>query len=261
MQLRKSRVLKKLKAGEIVSSIKLNFSDGRVAELAALCGADCLWLDLEHVANDWSVIEKQIWAAKAYDVDVVVRVARGSYSDYVKPFELDATGIMVPHVTGFTDACKVVQIAKFHPLGKRPFDGGNADGPYGLNSPADYTRQANAERFIIAQIEDPKVMPDLEAMAMTEGIDILLFGPGDFSHQLGVPGQWNHPEVVAARKKVADVACRYGKFAGTIVTDGNLSELIDLGYQFINIGADVLGMGSYFQERIQEFKDKTDGRM
>jgi NAD(P)-dependent dehydrogenase (short-subunit alcohol dehydrogenase family) len=35
---------------------------------------------------------------KVYDVDAVVRVPRGSYSDLIYPLEMDVAGIMVPHV-------------------------------------------------------------------------------------------------------------------------------------------------------------------
>ncbi len=60
----------------------------------------------------------------------MVRVARGSYSDHVKPLELDAAGIMVPHIMSLADARRVVSMTRFHPIGRRPVDGGNADGSY-----------------------------------------------------------------------------------------------------------------------------------
>ena len=92
MKMRESCVLKKLRAGEVVSCFKLNLSCARAAEIAAMHGFDCLWTDMEHVPDDWSVVEKQILAAKTRNVDVMVRVARGGYSDYIKPLELDASG-------------------------------------------------------------------------------------------------------------------------------------------------------------------------
>ena len=67
MRMRPSRVLQKLRAGEVVSCFKLNLACARAAEIAAMTGFDCLWSDLEHVANDWSVVEKQIWVAKSQD--------------------------------------------------------------------------------------------------------------------------------------------------------------------------------------------------
>jgi len=128
MQVKPSKVLKKLRAGELVSCTKLNSLDYRLAELAAMCGFDCLWTDMEHVANDWSVIEAQSLAAKAWDADLVARVPRGSYSDHVRALEAGATGIMVPHVMSLRDAKSVVQMTRFHPIGRRPVDGGNSDG-------------------------------------------------------------------------------------------------------------------------------------
>jgi len=57
-----------------------------------------VWLCNEHVPNDWLNLEHQIRAAKLFDMDTIVRVSKGSYSEYIKPFECDATGIMVPHI-------------------------------------------------------------------------------------------------------------------------------------------------------------------
>ncbi len=67
-------------------------------------------------------------AAKVFDVDAIVRVPRGSYSDMIRPLELDAAGIMVPHVMSAEDARQVVRWTRFAPVGLRPLDGGNADG-------------------------------------------------------------------------------------------------------------------------------------
>jgi 4-hydroxy-2-oxoheptanedioate aldolase len=204
-----------------------------------MAGFDCVWTDLEHTSLDWSTVEKQILAAKTQDVDVVVRVARGSYSDYVRPLELDASGIMVPHIMSAQDARDVVRMTRFQPLGRRPVDGGNADGAYCLIDFKEYLRQANAERFVIVQIEDPEPLDELEEIAAVPGIDMLFFGPGDFSHAIGVPGQFDDPRVLNARRRVAEVCAAHGKFAGTVGGPHNVAELLALGYQFINMGSDV----------------------
>ena len=102
--LRKSRVLKKLRNGETAISFKTNLSDPRAVEIAAMNGFDCIWTCMEHVPNSIEQVEHQIMACKAYDTDIVLRVRRGSYSDYVVPLEMDATGIMVPHIMSAEDA-------------------------------------------------------------------------------------------------------------------------------------------------------------
>jgi 4-hydroxy-2-oxoheptanedioate aldolase len=244
--------MEKLRTGMPVSSVKLNLDNARVAELAALAGIDCLWLDMEHVASDWSVLETQIYAAKVYDVDVMVRVARGGYSDYIRPLELDAAGIMVPHVMSLEDARTVVRQTRFHPLGRRPLDGGNADGAYAQVGAKEYTAFANQNRFLMLQIEDPEPVPELDAIAALPGVDILFFGPGDFSHALGVPGDFTHPELIEAKEKVVAAARAHGKFAGTTAL-GATVELLDMGYRFLGIGADVLGLGGYFAKVAADF--------
>jgi 4-hydroxy-2-oxoheptanedioate aldolase len=252
-KMRESRVLKKLRNGEIVNCFKLNFCDGQAADLVARTGFDCLWIDREHMAGDWDVLNAQNWAAKAHDVDVMVRVPRGSYSDYIKPLEIDATGILVPHIMNLEDAKRVINITRFHPVGRRPIDGGNADGFYTALDFNDYLKQANEQRFVILQIEDPEPLNDLEAIAELEGYDMLFFGPGDFSQGIGAPGDWNNPKLIETRKLVAKVARKYGKFAATTGSISMLSEFIDMGYSFINIGADVVGMNQYCNSLIEIF--------
>ena len=70
IKMRPSRVLGKLRSGGVVSCVKLNLSDSRAFEIAAMAGFDCLWTDMEHVGNDWSAIEKQVLAAKACNTDI-----------------------------------------------------------------------------------------------------------------------------------------------------------------------------------------------
>jgi len=246
MEMKSSKVLDKLRAGEVVSCTKINLSDSIAVELAGMSGFDCAWLDLEHIPNDYSAIGKQILAAKSQNMDVMVRVSRGGYSDYIKPLELDATGIMVPHIMSLEDAKKVVGMTRFHPIGRRPVDGGNADGAYCNVDFVEYLKQANERRFVMVQIEDPEPLDELEAIAALDGIDVIFFGPGDFSHGIGAPGQWDHPELVRARELVAKVAVKHGKFAGTVGSAANMDSLIEMGYRFISVGADVVGLGQYF---------------
>lgn len=256
-QMRTSKVLQKLRAGEIAYCTKLNLADARVAEIAAMAGFDCIWTDLEHVPNDWSVVEKQIYAGKAHHVDTIVRVAKGSYSDYIRPLEMDAAGIMIPHIMSLDEAKSIVRNTKFYPLGLRPLDGGNADAGYCTVPLVDYMRTANDQRFIILQIEDPEPLSELEQIAELSGVDMLFFGPGDFSQAIGEPGNLQHLLVREARQRVAAAAVKAGKFAGTVGTPDNCKELIALGYRFISIGADVVGLSTYFRKLLQDAPDSA----
>lgn len=251
MKLRPSRVLRLLREGQYPTVFKLNLADPRVAEAAGVCGIDALWLCHEHVPTDWSAMENMIRAARVHDMDSIVRVSNGSYSDYVRPLEAGATGIMVPHVASAEEARQIVEWTRFHPLGKRALDGGNIDGQFCLVPTEEYLRHSNTERYLIFQIESPEGLEHVEAIAAVPGFDGLLFGPGDFSHRIGKAGQLDLPEVVAARRRVAAAARKHGKFAMVAGLYAPFAELAAEGHRVIGVGADVIGITTYIKQRLE----------
>ena len=256
MQMRPSRVLQKMRAGKVASCVKLNLADPRVAEIAALCGVDCVWLDQEHIAIDHRDLENQIRAAKIHDVDTMVRVSRGSYSDLIRPLEMDAAGIMVPHLMSLEDA-RQGRLADAIPS-RRPPAGRRRQRRRRLlhdSRAATTFAQANRERFVIVQIEDPEPLPDLEQIAQVEGIDMLFFGPADFSQGIGDPNNFANPRIAETRRLIAETARRHGKFAGTVASFDSLAETVAMGYQFVNVGADVIALGELFRQVAKAFAD------
>lgn len=235
-----------MRNGGVAVSTKCNLADPREAELAAMCGFDCVWIDLEHVPNSITSVGEFVRAAKIYDCDVLTRVGRGSYSDFIRPLEADSTGIMVPHLMSAEEAKKVVYYTKFHPIGRRPIDGGNADAAYGCQDMLSYIEEANRERFVIVQIEDPEPLEELENICVLEGIDMIFFGPADFSQGIGKPFQFSDGTLTAVKELIAKTAKKHGKFAGTVGTAENAAELAEMGYQFINIGSDVTALSEYY---------------
>lgn len=248
---RKSKVLEKIRSGKKALSFKLNLSCPRVAEIAAMSGFDAIWICQEHVPTDHAVMCAQINAAKAYDCDTIVRVAKGSYSDYIRPLEADASGIMIPHLMSFEEAKEIVHTVRFQPLGLRPVDGGNADGMYGLLDFKEYIRFMNANRMVIVQIEDPEPLSELDKICQIDGIDMIFFGPGDFSHAIGHPAEFDHPEIHRVRKLIVETAHKYGKFAGTVSLP-SLEQCYEEGFDFVNCGADVLSIAARCTDIIKE---------
>ena len=252
MHMRKSKVLKIMREGGVAVSVKLNLADPRAVEIAAMCGYDCIWIDMEHVPNDNAFVENAIRAAKIYDCDVLTRVAKGRYNDMIHPLEADSTGIMVPHLMSLKEAKEIVYFTKFHPIGRRPLDGGNADGKFCLINPLTYMKEANEERFVVVQIEDPEPLAELEEICALEGIDMIFFGPADFSQGIGSPCMFDDPRIAETRELVAKTARKYGKFAGTVGSSENIAEYAAMGYQFVNVISDVTTLSQVFIDTLNK---------
>ena len=254
MHMRKSKVLEKMRKGEMAISVKLNLADARGVELAAMCGYDCIWIDLEHVPNNTAIIEETVRAAKIYDCDVLTRVSKRGYNDLIHPLEADSTGIMVPHLMSLEEAKEIVYFTKFHPIGRRPLDGGNADGKYCLIDPLTYMKEANEERFVVVQIEDPEPLAELEEICALDGIDMIFFGPADFSQGIGAPCQFGDPRIAETRRLVAETAKKYGKFAGTTGSAKVIAEYRDMGYDFVNVISDVTALAQMYTAELEASK-------
>jgi len=83
---------------------------------------------------------------------------------------------------------------------------------------------------------------------------MIFFGPADFSQGIGKPCDFANEELLAARELVAKTARKYGKIAGTTGSAENKKELESMGYNFINVCADVVGLGIYFKNVIDSCK-------
>lgn len=55
-------------------------------------------------------------------------------------------------------------------------------------------------------------------------------------------------------KKGAETARKYGKFAGTVGNPGNVKDLYDMGYRYVNLCADVAILGRNFREVMEKYQ-------
>ncbi|MCC6681373.1 MAG: aldolase [Phycisphaeraceae bacterium] len=226
--------------------------------MAGMAGFDAVWIDTEHLPHSVRDVENFARSCRAYDIDCIVRTPHNNYTSLIRPLEAGATGLLIPHVMTADQAESIVRQTRFHPLGRRSLDGASADNDYGANSIEDYMEFVNKEVLIAVQIEDPEAMAHLEAIARVPGIDMLFFGPADYSQGLGKPGQLNAVEVEDARREVARAAVEHEKAAGTGVRDiDEVPRLIEFGYNFVNLCSDTSILRTAFNKATQTFKERT----
>jgi 4-hydroxy-2-oxoheptanedioate aldolase len=105
---------------------------------------------------------------------------------------------------------------------------------------ADYVREANEQTWLAIQIESPAAVKHTRAIAEVEGVDLVFFGPGDYSVLSGVPGQFDHPSVVNAMAEVCRETLKAGKEFGTLVFNVEQAQrVLDMGGRLICYGSDL----------------------
>ena len=232
--MKKSIVCEKMRRGEPVLVAKQNFFNADLAELIGYTGWDALWLCNEHKMVDRALLANILCGAKITGMDMLVRLSAADYTDLIQPLEAGAQGLMIPHIHTVDQLKWIVRETKFHPLGRRGMDCVNQDADQGFADTLEYIKFANENTFIVAQIEDPEALEQVDALAAVPGIDVIFLGPADYSHSIGLPGEVKHPKVQDAIKRCAEACAKYGKYCGTPNLDDieYARQLLDWGVKF-----------------------------
>lgn len=200
---------------------------------------DVLWICNEHVGVDPSTLDGMLRACRASGMDTMVRMKPFNATHLLHALEAGAQGIMVPRISGSAEAARLVDEMKFPPLGHRGVDGVNADSGYGRVPFLEYLRRANEETFLVVQIEDADVLPELDAIAALPGVDVLFVGPADLSVALGVPGEFEHPRVLEICALVVEACRKHGKTAAIpVASEEAMRRRIEMGFRFLVGGSD-----------------------
>lgn len=233
-----SQVRQKLSRGETVWTAKVNSWAPDVIELMCSHGFDGIWYCLEHNKLNPETVTEAIRATRLSGVDAIMRVKPTNYTDLLWLLETGARGIMLPRVRDVAEVENLVEMMKFPPLGRRGYDGVQSEANFGRVKPADYMATANAESFLMVQIEEPEIVSQIDAVAATPGVDVLFVGPGDLTLSMGKFGQTGDPDVLAIIQQVADACKRHGKTAGIPCAPEDVPKYHAMGFRFFNVISD-----------------------
>ena len=240
--MRRSKVLAKIRSGKAVKICALGHYLPFFVRYAAHYGYDGIWLDLEHRAMDDREVQSLLAFCHMFDIDCMLRPALTERNRLYRYLEDGASGLLIPFGSDKEVAQKVVEAAKFPPLGNRGMDGAGLDGDFGIKvwvENSRYTSDANNETFIFAQIETPEAVTKADEVAAVPGIDGLFVGPGDLGLRLAETPRPDVKNLDNAIEQVAAAAKRHGKAWGAAA--GSLETIRryrQLGAQIIPWGGD-----------------------
>ena len=205
-----SRFDKKLAAGEGVVGTFSHLGGPAVAECLSLSGLDYVIIDTEHGPFLDESTGEMIRAIELHSAETFVRVRDSSRAAVLHALDLGARGIIVPDVQSVEEARRLVEYAKYYPLGARGF-AFSRSAEYGflpeLKQIGDYFTATNQRTILMPQCETAGALEHIEEIAALDGIDGIFVGPYDLSVALGAPAQFATPRFAEALSRVI-AACR-----------------------------------------------------
>lgn len=204
---------KRLRRGEVLIGASISLSDPQASEALA-DSVDFLWIDLEHSAISPEALRGHLLAARGKGKPAMVRVP-GSGAAFLKPvLDAGAHGIVVPQVRSPDEVMQVVSDCRYPPQGRRGF-GPLIPSNYGRTGGPEYVAEANRHLLVAVMIETVEAVETIDEIVAIPGLDSIVLGPWDLSGSLGLLGQVDHPQVVAAMEKVIARARQVGVFVGS----------------------------------------------
>ena len=199
---------------------------------------DWIWIDGQHSEPHRGDLPNLVRACDLIRRPVVVRTSGHDYGSIGHILDSGAAGVIVPCVDTEEQAHALVQAAKFPPLGGRSYGSRRIVDLRGRN----YSDTANENTLLIAQIESPLAITNVEAIAAVPGVDALFLGPDDIMLRRGLPMSMPRtPETLGDdMRAVIAAARRHGKRAVAVaVTPEMIRFAIELGYDLVTAGSDV----------------------
>jgi 4-hydroxy-2-oxoheptanedioate aldolase len=161
-----------------------------------------------------------------------------------------AYGIIWPHISTVEQAMNSVAACRYpRPRGAPRYEpaGLRGDGPtsacryWGLTQQEYYTKadvwplDPNGEVIAILMIEDTQGIGNLRSILKeVPGVGAILIGEGDLSQELGVPRQYDHPEVRSAMGEVVAICKEFNVPVGhPHVGSDNVERVLQEGYRLL----------------------------
>ncbi len=233
---------RRLKSGETIFTAWCGLPAPIVAETLAREGFAAVTIDQQHGLWDTAATVAGIAAIRQAGAAPVVRVPQNAFDTVSRVLDFGAEGVIAPLIDTPGQARAFAAAVKYPPVGGRSWGPTRAMTLAGVADGNTYLQNANAAEVSIAMIETREALANLDAIAATEGIDMLFVGPSDLSITLsgGAVLDPHSAEVEEALDKVVAAANKAGKIAGLYCADAARAvATARRGFRFLAVASDL----------------------
>ncbi|MGP6086031.1 HpcH/HpaI aldolase family protein [Antarctobacter jejuensis] len=224
-----------------LTSVVCTIPSATVPQAVAASGVDSVIIDLEHGAVDYGSAHAMIAATAGTECAPIVRIAECTDAQVKRALDLGAEGICFPLIRTVDEADWAVKSLRYPPAGSRGFGPFIAQSRWGTDIPG-YAKDIAPQLVCMLLIETVEAIENIEDICAVPGIDVLVVAGFDLSTALGVSGQFDHPDFIAAVERVEAAAKAAGVPLGTVgLTQAQAKAAFELGYRIV-AGFDLLWM-------------------
>jgi 2-dehydro-3-deoxyglucarate aldolase len=227
-----------------------------VLEMMGHAGYDFVVVDMEHGPEPIHALRNLLQAIDATPTMNVVRMASHDRNAVKHALDLGALSLYFPFVQNADEARAIANACYYPPQGERGYAKMHRGSRYTTIS--DYPQRVNDELCVIAQLETPTALKNMEAIANVKGITGLFVGPGDLSVTMGHGGDVTHKAVRDEMEKVGRYCADHAIGLGTVMPTPELVKwAFDVGYNAVSMGSDMGTLMTGMRGGIARVKELT----
>lgn len=216
----------------------LQIPSSATAEIIASQHYNWIAVDLEHGSFSLPLLTDIFRAIELHSVLPFARAQSHEYYHLQHILEAGASGIIVPNVQNISQLTTIYSSINWPQAGSRGVGFSRAN-LYGLRF--EHSKQLNQKIFLSIMIESVDALSNLPQMFESGLADSVLIGPYDLSASMGIVGQFDHPEFLAAISLIRSTATDFRIPCGFHVVQPKpdlLKQKIADGFLFNAYGTD-----------------------
>ncbi len=218
--------------------------DAALVEIVGHAGFDFVVFDNEHCPITPELAIDMVRAAESAGVLPLVRVVANDPVLISKFLDSGVRGVVVPHIETADQVRQSLRAMQYPPHGPRGWDPATHAARYSNDYHARTSEALTESLAILPIIESPEGLDNVDEILAIPEVDTVFFGPGDYSHHIGVAGtEAFATSISVAARRIIEAGKRAGKSIGVFpypdLTAESGRSCAETGFRTMLFGADL----------------------
>lgn len=244
------KIREKLAQGQALYGTWSVLCSADVNELIAAGGVDFQIIDFEHGQHDVSTFANSVRACHLNSSAAMARLPGLDLAMAQRLLDAGADGLIFPQIKNFSDAEAASRLVQHTPKGVRGYNPFTRYNFFNLTSKPS-TQQRPLCGIII---ENKSAYDELEKILTIKDIDLVYLGIYDMSLNLGVPADYQNPQMKTFIEDCIGKCKSAGKVIGLMGPEDVLQHYAKQGVQFLVIGVDTNLIAGSVQNRLSRLR-------
>jgi 2-keto-3-deoxy-L-rhamnonate aldolase RhmA len=174
---------------------------------------DFVIVSAEHNALDLAEFLPMKYALASKGIACLARVHSREPDDVSKACD-SFDGVVVPYVEDVAHAKRLAAAAVYRPLKGAALDKVVKGGAWPSEKTRAYIEAKCRDTLFVPMIESVAAVENLDEICSIPGVHAVFVGPNDLTVNMGIPDEYDHPDLIAMLKRIIDTADRHHVAAG-----------------------------------------------